>query len=154
MRKKTIWHASAEIISVWDGDTFKAKIDLLNERGLTASKQIDLGFRLYLESAYNQDAIGSANVAGVHLYTEINVRLFGFGAPELTERGGREAKAYLMELLPPGATVRLESRRLDKYGRCEAIVKLWDGRDVGEMLLAKGHVRHATSSGYTPTKTP
>ncbi len=154
MAKKKIWHASAQVISVWDGDTFKARIDLLENRGLDAAKRVDLGFRLFLESAYTQDVIGTASVAGVHLYTEINVRLFGFGAPELDEPRGVEAKEFLSSIIPIGARVRLESRRLDKYGRCEAIVTTSDGRDIGETMFARGLVRHATASGYTPTKTP
>jgi endonuclease YncB( thermonuclease family) len=154
MAKKKIWHATAQVISVWDGDTFKARIDLLSEREIPPAQRVDLGFRLFLESAYTADVIASAAVAGVHLYTEINVRLFGFGAPELDEPRGEEAKQFLENLLPIGATVRLESRRLDKYGRCEAVVTMSDGGDVGETMFARGLVRHANASGYKPTTTP
>ncbi len=150
MAKRKIWHCNAQVLSVHDGDTFKARIDLLEQRDIEPAQSVDLGFHLICESADNTDAIANASAAGVHCYIEMSVRLFQFGAPELSERGGPEAGRALAELLPIGATVRLESRRLDKYGRCEARVELFDGRDVGEMMFAAGHVRHATSAGYTP----
>jgi endonuclease YncB( thermonuclease family) len=148
MRKKTIWHATAQVIACHDGDTFKARIDLLENRDITAAQKVDLGFHLLCESAYNSDAIANAAAAGVHFYLEMNIRLFSFGAPELSERGGPEAARALAELLPIGATVRLESRRLDKYGRAEAIVTTSDGHNIGELMFTAGHVRHATSAGY------
>jgi endonuclease YncB( thermonuclease family) len=154
MAKKRIWHAHAEVLSVHDGDTFKARINLIDQRLIPAAKSVDLGFRLFLESDTTEDAIASAILARVRLFTEINVRLFGVGAPELDEHGGREAAVALAELLPIGATVQLESRRLDKYGRCEAIVSTLDGRDVAAVMFRLGHVRDADARGYTGAPAP
>lgn len=148
MAKKPSWFATAQVISIHDGDTFKARIDLLEDRRILPAQRVDLGFRMYLETPGGHDSIATASAAGVHLFTEMNVRLFGYGAPELDEEAGRASLAFLLRLIPPGTTVRLESKRLDKYGRCEAVVTLNDGRDLGELLLHTGMVRQADSRGY------
>ncbi len=148
MAKKKVWHCNAQVLSVHDGDTFKARIDLLEERDIEPAQKVDLGFRLFLEAPAGSDAIAGALAAGVHLTTEMNVRLFDVGAPELKEAGGPESARYLATLLPIGSTVRLESKRLDKYGRCEAVVTLANGLNLNEATIKSGFARAATASGY------
>ncbi len=144
MPKAKIWKLSAQIVSVHDGDTFKARLDLLENRGIAPGQSVDLGFRIFAESAYNSDAIGTASVAGLHLYLECNVRLHSINTPELPTPEGVAAAEFLRALLPPGTTVHIISKRLDLYGRCLGDVTLPDGRDVGALLIAAGHAQPAT----------
>jgi endonuclease YncB( thermonuclease family) len=147
MPKKRIFVATAQVISVWDGDTFKASIDLLENREIPPAQKVDLGFRLFLESADSQDAIGQALATGVHLTHEVNVRLFGVGAPELHEPAGQASRDFLVWALPIGSTVRLFSKRLDKYGRVEANVYRPDGLHINAEIIRLGHAKPATARG-------
>jgi micrococcal nuclease len=68
------------------------------------------------------------------------VRLIGIDAPELAQgESGRQARAALRRLAPPGASVRLERdvAPRDRYGRELAYV--WSGsRLVNEALVLEG----------------
>lgn len=134
MLKKSIFVATAQVLGIHDGDTFKAQIDLLENRGLAPAQQVDLGFRFYLESAEGSDAIATAQAAGVHIYHAINIRLRDVYAPELNTVEGPASARKLAALLPVGSTVRIESRRLDKYGRVEGIVTRSDGLNVNDEM--------------------
>jgi len=66
------------------------------------------------------------------------LRLFGCAARELKDPGGWEAREVLAELCPPGTPLRVESRKLDKYGRMLGTVALPDGRQLASVLIADG----------------
>ncbi len=76
-----------------------------------------------------------------------NVRLIGIDTPELHGRCAAEthaahaARDAALALTPPGATVVLTDLNTDKYGRILARVRLMDGRDLAEVLIAQGHGR-------------
>jgi endonuclease YncB( thermonuclease family) len=125
-----IFTAHGQVISVHDGDTFKVRLDLLNERELPPGPRVDLGFRFVLESADGADVVRAARAAGVHIAHEINVRLRDVLAPELNTPAGPIWTQVLAALLPPGTTVVVVSRRLDLYGRIEGDVTRWDGLDI------------------------
>jgi micrococcal nuclease len=81
------------------------------------------------------------------------VRLIGVDTPETVhpsepvECFGREASAFMSDLLPPGTAVRLvyDVERTDRYGRTLAYVyRLDDGLFVNAELLAQGYAQVAT----------
>jgi endonuclease YncB( thermonuclease family) len=98
------WQGKGIIISVADGDTMHAGIDL--------------GF-------------------GIELHTKL--RVAGVQAPELATIGGSDATQFLAALCPPGSVVMVNSKRLDKYGRAEAVITLEDGRDLATEIINSGH---------------
>jgi len=130
MRHGTIFKARGVVLSVWDGDTFKVRLDLLYERDLATGREVDLGFHLYLQSPDQRDASLLARAAGVHLFHETKVRLHNVLAPELNTPAGPRWAQVLAALLPPGTAVEITSRRLDKYGRVEGDVLRFDGLDI------------------------
>ncbi len=74
------------------------------------------------------------------------VRLLLIDTPEVhgvPECAGPEAAARLVELIPKGALVRVQSdqRALDRFGRM--LLHVWDskGTHLGQELLAEGHAR-------------
>jgi endonuclease YncB( thermonuclease family) len=137
--KKPVFTANAQIISVYDGDTFKCRIDLLENREIPDAQSVDLGFRFFIETAAADGAMREMMRHGLHIYHEINVRMLGIYAPELREPRGLSARDALATLLPNGATVRLTSKRLDKYGRVEADVVRWDGVNINQQMVSDGH---------------
>jgi micrococcal nuclease len=83
---------------------------------------------------------------------EVTVRLIGIDTPETVKPNtpvecyGREASAYMEQLLLPGQAVRLEADTdpTDKYGRLLAYVWLPDGRLINELLALGGYAQPAT----------
>lgn len=59
---------------------------------------------------------------GFKILYEIKIRLFGINAAEIETEAGREAKQKLAEILPTGTKIIIESQRLDKFGRSQAVV--------------------------------
>ncbi len=84
---------------------------------------------------------------GFKITITTNVRVAGANAAELPSQPGIQARTYLASLLPAGSIVTLNSKRLDKYGRCEADVQLPDARDVKQLLLSSGLAVPADSNG-------
>jgi endonuclease YncB( thermonuclease family) len=130
MKRKAPFTCTAQVVRVVDGDTVKLRLDLINERGLPDGAQVDLGFRLYAETADGGPALATAQLAGLHLYHETSARLHEVLAPELPSDAGFRWMQVLQVLLPPGTTVKVLSRRLDKYGRVEAELIRTDGLDI------------------------
>ncbi|NER37325.1 MAG: thermonuclease family protein [Oscillatoria sp. SIO1A7] len=64
-----------------------------------------------------------------------SVRLLGIDAPELEQKGGRESKARLSELLPIGSEVSLLYQHRDRYNRILAIVFRADVNVNLQMIL-------------------
>lgn len=68
-----------------------------------------------------------------------SVRLVGIDAPEKNTDAGKAARAFLVDLLPPGTAVTVFTKKPDKYGRILGEVVL-DGRGpVTTLLLEAGH---------------
>jgi endonuclease YncB( thermonuclease family) len=84
---------------------------------------------------------------GFQIYARLSVRVQGVNCPELPTPAGFAAKNFTTQLLPPGAVVTLDSKRLDLHGRAEAVVYLDDGRDVRTELIRTGHAQPATDRG-------
>jgi micrococcal nuclease len=70
----------------------------------------------------------------------VRVRLIGIDTPELAQgEAGREARAALARLIPPGTAVRLEQdvSPRDRYGR--TLAHVWRGsRLINEALVREG----------------
>jgi endonuclease YncB( thermonuclease family) len=84
---------------------------------------------------------------GFNIFTRLKVRVAGCDAPEINTAAGLAARNFTAQLLQPGAVVTLNSKRLDLYGRAEAIVTLPDGRDLSDLLIAAHHAVPATDRG-------
>jgi len=91
---------------------------------------------------------GDTFAAVVHLEggasVRANIRFIDIDAPELSGECESEiewaykSKARLEELLPEGTKVTLSGIKDDKYlGRINAYVRLPDGRDVSQIMLAE-----------------
>lgn len=65
------------------------------------------------------------------------LRIDGIDAPELCQRGGRESRLALQNLVLQ-RTVRVDVAARDNYGRGIARIEL-GGQDVGERLVRDGH---------------
>jgi micrococcal nuclease len=77
------------------------------------------------------------------------VRLIGIDTPEVhgrVECFGREAEAFVEDLLAPGARVRYRPGReeRDRYGRLLAYVWLPDGRFLNGLLVSGGYAQPLT----------
>ena len=71
----------------------------------------------------------------------IEVRLLGIDAPEICQEGGREARAFLTELVAGGAVqlrVPRGSAGRDEYGRTLARLRVGEV-DVNRRLVEEGH---------------
>lgn len=90
------------------------------------------------------------------------VRLKGVDAPEIHKSArsgykcdaelqlGLQAKAALQEMVnPPHKVVVKRTKDFDEYGRRIAIVTS-DGKDVGQLLVARGLAKPWTGSGQKP----
>ena len=99
--------------------------------GDTCHVDIDLGFGMIL-SAYD---LKGAPV--------ISCRIYGINAPELATDAGKTARAYALQLCPPGTYVQVLSYNWDKYGgRFDGAITLPDGLDFGDAMIAAGQAVH------------
>ncbi len=99
--------------------------------GDTLKCQVDLGFKISLLT---------------------NVRIHGCNSPELPTPLGVLALNFTRSLVHVGDILTLDSKRLDLYGRAEAVVTLGDGSDLGARLIGSGHASPADDRGNLPTK--
>jgi endonuclease YncB( thermonuclease family) len=98
--------------------------------GDTIKCQVDLGFKVSLLT---------------------NVRVHGCNSPELPTPAGVLALNFTRGLIAPGDVLTLDSKRLDLYGRAEAVVTLADGSDLSSRLMTAGHAVPANDRGNLPT---
>jgi endonuclease YncB( thermonuclease family) len=118
----------ATVVNVHDGDTFDVDIVLVRDRRHRHAPDTDLGFDLH-----ERDRVGL-------VLERQPVRLAGCNAPELATPAGKRALAFLESLLQVGDVVTLVSSRWDKYApRIDGHVRLSDGRDLAEVMIAAGH---------------
>ncbi len=90
---------------------------------------------------------------GFYVTVRMSCRLLGINAIELHAPGGREARDYLVSLLPVGVTVDVVSVKPDKYaGRFDGIVLAF-GVDVGVAMVAAGFALPWDGLGARPVPT-
>jgi endonuclease YncB( thermonuclease family) len=78
---------------------------------------------------------------GFAIFHRAKVRIDGLNAPELNTPEGQKALAWTRAFLPAGLKVIVTSRQWDKYGRVLGTLRLPDGSDYGQALIAAGHAR-------------
>lgn len=88
---------------------------------------------------------------GFYVRVRLSCRLAGVNAIELAAPGGREAREHLATLLPEGASVVIDSVKVDKYaGRFDGRIVLADGVDVATKVLAAGYAVRWDGRGKAP----
>lgn len=65
------------------------------------------------------------------------LRFYGIDAPALTQPYGREARDYLLKLMPPGTKVGVDAVGKDEHGAVSALVQV-NGASVNYQLLVEG----------------
>lgn len=65
-------------------------------------------------------------------------RMARINAPELSQPGGYESSAFLLALLEGQALDVVFASHLDNYGRPLIEIRLADGRNVSDVMLAEG----------------
>ena len=73
--------------------------------------------------------------SAVHEDKEVDIRVEGINALELSEKFGGEARDYARGLLPEGTAVILIHRKREKFGRFLAKIGLPSGDDFGTLML-------------------
>jgi len=107
-----MYQYKATVVRVVDGDTVRFKVDV-----------------------------------GFYMTFEENFRLAAINAPELhdadalVKAAAVAAKNYLVELLPVGSGVTIQTAKAEKYGRWLATVVTSTGLNVGDELLKKGYAK-------------
>lgn len=78
---------------------------------------------------------------GLRLYHETRIRLYGINAPELNTPAGQAAKLRLIQLLPIGSTITLQTHkdRREKYGRYLGTFIDSDSHDINQRMILEGH---------------
>lgn len=102
----------------------------------TVVLDVSLGFGVWLRASKNQP---------------MSFRLLGCNTRELRAPGGREARDYLVSLLPIGSAVLLRSVANDKYGgRYDAILDVPGVGNLTEHLIVSGWAARWNGVGIAP----
>lgn len=90
--------------------------------GDTVDCSVDLGFRISMEMRF---------------------RLFGIDAPELRTEAGKASRAKLLELMPEGSEliVNTQKDKQEKYGRYLGTFFDLDGNNVNVRMVMLGHAQ-------------
>lgn len=88
-----------------------------------------------VEKVVDGDTVDVDLDLGMRIHFKTRLRLEGIDAPEMSTGDGKTVKALLQELLPVGASVTVQTRKPDKYGRALATVTSNAGVDVATWLL-------------------
>jgi endonuclease YncB( thermonuclease family) len=123
----------------------------MNSKAITPKKKSWQGHALVVE-VLDGDTIKCQIDLGFKISLLTNVRVHGCNSPELPTPLGVLALNFTRGLITPGDILTLDSKRLDLYGRAEAVVTLPDGSDLGTRLLGSGHAVPADDRGNLPTK--
>lgn len=130
----------ATVAGIHDGDTIYVDVVLVPSRLHRHTPDVDLGFNVHL-----------VDRQGVILEHQ-SVRLYGCNAAELNTIEGKAALAYLETLLHVGDVVTLVSYGWDKYGgRIDGTIRLPDGRDLTETMIAAGQAAPWDGTGPRPS---
>ena len=119
---------AASVVSVTDGDTFRATVNM------------------------GQLEIADLTLDTVLGYPKgVSIRLRGCNAWELSTPAGKAARDNLSLLLRPGYVVRLSSVGMDKYGlRFDATVTLSNGSDLVTQLIVEQWAAPWDGKGTAP----
>lgn len=96
----------------------------------------------FAESAFYATVTKISDGDTLHVTTGtdlIKIRVYGIDCPEIEQPQGQEAKAFVLGLLPLGASARLLPVDVDRYGRTVAIVYLPDSSTLEDALIQAGY---------------
>jgi endonuclease YncB( thermonuclease family) len=137
-----IWTRPAAVVRVHDGDTIVADIDL-GKVGRVRKSMVDLGWHL-------------RETTEGHVILRSGIRIQGCAAPELVTPAGKTSARFAQTLLKPGDAVEIDSLALygsfEKYGRVLASVKMPDGRDFAETMIAADQAFYWDGKGKQPVE--
>lgn len=110
-------------------------------------------YRATIVANVDGDTVHARIDLGFDIFHDHTLRFAGINAPERATPRGREAAAFVAELVPPGAvlTIRTAKDRAEKYGRYLAWLVLSDGRCVNRLLVDAGY---AVAYGNLPVDPP
>jgi endonuclease YncB( thermonuclease family) len=87
------------------------------------------------------DTIKAELDQGCRTFSRRAVRMEVIDAPESKDKAAWAlAKSTLATILPAGTEVTVESRALDGWDRVLGVIRLADGTDVADLMLASGTV--------------
>lgn len=96
----------------------------------------------YVENIVDGDTVDLAIDCGFRIQFRDRFRLYGIDAPERYDDGGREATAYLKDILPIGSKIIVYSHKdtRGKYGRWIGTLYLDETKDsINRMMVDSGH---------------
>lgn len=98
-------------------------------------------YRAKVIKVIDGDTIDFAVDLGFNVWLNIRTRLANINAPEMGTPGGAPAKGFVIECLPVGAVVMIETLKhpTDKYGRWLATVFLNGETTLNYSMLMAGH---------------
>ncbi len=99
-------------------------------------------FRAVVDRWLDADTFIAVVDAGFGLYPHVEIRLANASAPEKNTPKGKEAKAFVQELLPRDSRVILRTEKdrfAPTFSRWAASILMSDGRDLATVLVEAHH---------------
>jgi endonuclease YncB( thermonuclease family) len=99
--------------------------------------------RAKVVSVIDGDTVSVDVDCGFHVWVRMSCRIAHVDAPEKNTIAGQAAKAFLMQMLPPGTDLVVDSITIDKYGgRFDAKVwKVETGENIADALIKTGNAK-------------
>lgn len=88
-------------------------------------------------SVIDGDTVDVMADLGFNVFKKVRVRLSRINAPEISTAEGKEAKQFLINYLPVGSSVFLDSKKYDKYGRSIGEI-VFNGVNISDFMLQNG----------------
>lgn len=108
-------------------------------------------YKAVIVHVHDGDTLSVTADLGFEVLLEVDVRLLGCNARELSQPGGTEARDHLIDLLPIGTSVVIKTVKPDKFGgRYDAAITLADGSDLVLLLIAQQWVAPWNGRGTKP----
>ena len=116
-------------------------------------------FPAVISSIYDGDTVNVWCDQGFNVWHYTEIRLKGIAARKLSQEGGKEARDYLSELLPPRSfplepTCIVYSYKWDKSApRIDGDILLFNGRLASELMVESGYALPWDGKGPQPIPT-
>lgn len=113
-------------------------------------------FLAVVSEVYDGDTVTVWCDLGFDTWRYTKVRIRGIATRELSMPGGKEARDFLVGLLPPRSnpltpTCILYSYKWDKFApRVDGDVLLFNGRMISELMIESGHAAQWDGKGKQP----
>jgi endonuclease YncB( thermonuclease family) len=110
------------------------EIQLLGKPRGTDPDSLLYTYKAWVLRVLDGDTIEAVIDLGFGITTTQTLRLRGIDCPELVSKEGKEAKAFVEDLLKPGTLVFIKTAKSDKYDRYLVDVFITDKNDEGQYL--------------------